>query len=246
MCIIIAKKSGAELPTKEILKRCDDKNPHGIGICYKLPNGKVRIKKDFVTVEGLYDYLTSKITLETELIIHFRIATSGLRDEGNRHPFAVVDDCMEMRKVNSVVDCALAHNGILSQYGRHATYSDTMKFIKHIMSKDIVKNNIMDTTIQELIIGTIGSDKLAIMNKEHFILLGTFIESGGLYYSNRDFEYALTRWSGFGHKKINKGLDYCADCFKLDKLIYSPWHQDYICQNCLQSSNVKGGYPHGI
>lgn len=35
MCIIIVKNSRMDLPDKEILKRCWNKNPHGAGFMYK-------------------------------------------------------------------------------------------------------------------------------------------------------------------------------------------------------------------
>ena len=34
MCIIIVKNSRMDLPDKEILKRCWNKNPHGAGFMY--------------------------------------------------------------------------------------------------------------------------------------------------------------------------------------------------------------------
>lgn len=47
MCIIIVKNSRMDLPDKEILKRCWNKNPHGAGFMYNY-NDVVIIKKGFM------------------------------------------------------------------------------------------------------------------------------------------------------------------------------------------------------
>lgn len=46
MCIIIVKNSRMDLPDKEILKRCWNKNPHGAGFMYNYND--VVIKKGFM------------------------------------------------------------------------------------------------------------------------------------------------------------------------------------------------------
>ena len=57
MCIIVAKKKGLELPTKEILENCFTANDDGAGISWNTDNGTVIIEKGFMTFNEFYNRL---------------------------------------------------------------------------------------------------------------------------------------------------------------------------------------------
>ena len=52
MCIIIAKKSGVDIPTVETLKNCFENNSDGSGYAFYRA-GQVHIKKGFMSLERM-------------------------------------------------------------------------------------------------------------------------------------------------------------------------------------------------
>ena len=56
MCIIVAKKKGLELPTKERLKNCFNYNSDGAGIMFNDGN-QVFIEKGFMDFNSFYSRL---------------------------------------------------------------------------------------------------------------------------------------------------------------------------------------------
>ena len=116
MCIIIVKPKGRELPSNEIFENCWKHNYHGAGFMYHI-NNKVIIVKGFMT---LYDFLKRMSSikneiniLDTTMVFHFRISTSGNIDKGNCHPYPVSLDTNKLRLVNCETNLAVAHNGII-------------------------------------------------------------------------------------------------------------------------------------
>lgn len=188
MCIIIAKPEGIDMPSDKILDNCQNANKDGIGIAWADGSEAVHIKKDFDTLWQFKVWLAQNVTKDDACIIHYRIATSGLVDYGNRHPFPVAKNVTRLREVESDSDLAVAHNGILSQWATGKKYSDTMNFITKILADETVKNNIDSPIIQELICGYIDSSKLAFIKPDKSILLlGEFIKDEEIAYSNYGF-----------------------------------------------------------
>lgn len=190
MCIIIIKKQGVELPKQEWLDNSERTNRDGIGVCYKKADrSEVVIKKDFVNATTLGVWLKDNIVKEDDLIIHFRFATHGIKDVGNRHPFPISKDKKLLREANLVCRMALTHNGVISQHSGHQKFSDTQKFVLGIMSDDAVKNNLNSPAIRKMIGDYIGSDKLAILDNEGTVYLwGEFIREEGLLFSNSGYK----------------------------------------------------------
>jgi len=197
MCLIVAKAKGVSLPNDEHLRNGYSGNSDGAGICYwKKETNKVIIKKDFVNVEHLIFWLRKHIEKEDSLIVHFRNATCGLVDEGNRHPFPLTKDEKVIRKVSMNCDLAVAHNGVMYGFNsKMGDLSDTQNFIMTILSDKMVRKNIYkNDVLQKLIVEMIGSyNKLTFLNKDGSLLfLGEFVkekvDSGEIYYSNRSYE----------------------------------------------------------
>lgn len=191
MCLIVVKPSGIDLPKEDYLKRGYRKNPDGLGVAFfKEGNRFVKIKKDFKKDEELIDYIKGNVSKEDLLVVHFRSATHGLKDEGNRHPFPLTKNKELLRKLE--VDCksAMAHNGVLSQYcERDKTFSDSQKFVLEILSDPVVKHNLDRQSIQDLINDFLNGDRLAIINnKGELYLMGDFEEDEGIYYSNDGYK----------------------------------------------------------
>lgn len=202
MCIAIYKKSGIKAPSNDILKRCFNKNPQGAGYMYVDKSiDKVIIRKGFMNFnEFINDYKsTIKNPFDIDIVYHFRISTQGGINKELCHPFPLVDNYDDMRKLNFKADCAIAHNGIIEltseryyqgfglQYGtRGASYNDTMTFIKDYLSLIIDNQNwYNDKNKCKLIEKLIGNSRLAILDKTgHCELIGNWILDDGIYYSN--------------------------------------------------------------
>lgn len=188
--MIAIKHQGIKIPSKQTLQNCAQVNKDGIGIAYiKAGQQQVRIRKDFKNLKTFYSWLEVNIKPEDIAVIHFRYATHGLVDKGNRHPFPLTRNIHLLRKVDLTSRYAVAHNGILP-YGDHKKLSDTQKFIIDILASSKVKNNLHNKTIQKLINHYLDGDKLAILTWEGTVLMfGTYItHTDGCSYSNNSFE----------------------------------------------------------
>ena len=227
MCLIIVKKSGINLPRQEWLDTAEKQNPDGIGIMFKKADkNEVTIKKDFVNSTTLGIWLKDNIAKEDTLIIHFRFATHGAKDVGNRHPFPVSKDKILLRSPEVICSMGLAHNGILSQHTGHVKFSDTQKFVLGIMSDDAIKHNLNSVSVRKLISEYIGSDKLAILTSEGCLYLwGEYVTDDGLLFSNTGYLEARKTvqlgWWNKSSQKIDDGYFAVCDGCK-DKLFVRP------------------------
>lgn len=191
MCVILVKERGIELPTKDVLESCWKRNPDGAGFMFNDCN-KVVIMKGFMTFEEFYLRLQTANEFyhlkEKGLVIHFRIATSGLKDKGNCHPYPITNDNLDLRKSFIVTDLGIAHNGIIRNYnGTDKVLNDTQLFIKNdlfelnSLDKKFYKNTIFQSMIERLIDGS----RLVFLNKKgEIIKLGNWFQDGNYYFSN--------------------------------------------------------------
>ena len=191
MCVILVKEKGIELPIKEVLKCCWERNPDGAGFMFNDCN-KVVIMKGFMTFEEFYLRLQTANEFyhlkEKGLVIHFRIATSGLKDKGNCHPYPLSNDNLDLRKSFITTELGIAHNGIIRDYnGKDKILNDTQLFIKNdlfelnSLDKKFYKNVIFQSMIERLIDGS----RLVFLNKKgEIIKLGNWFQDGNYYFSN--------------------------------------------------------------
>src|SRR3990172_3622485 len=117
MCIIIAKPENVPIPSLDTLTICDTNNNDGCGLAYhKKGEHNIYIKKDFNSVSQMYNFITEKLTVQDSAILHFRLATSGLVDFGNRHPFPLSNEDEKLRSPELSTEIAVAHNGVFSRW----------------------------------------------------------------------------------------------------------------------------------
>lgn len=153
---------------------------------------KVVIMKGFMTCEEFYLRLQTANEFyhlkEKGLVIHFRIATSGLKDKGNCHPYPISNDNLDLRKSFITTELGIAHNGIIRSYnGKDKILNDTQLFIKNdlfelnSLDKKLYKNVIFQSMIERLIDGS----RLVFLNKKgEIIKLGKWFHNGNYYFSN--------------------------------------------------------------
>ena len=198
-CIIVIKVKGVELPKEEHLRNCALRNKDGTGVAFiKEGETEIRIKKDFENLDKFIKWFYDNIKKEDVCIIHFRFATHGLVDIGNRHPFPITKNKEMLRKSELICQMAVAHNGVISSYGHHEKFSDTQKFILDILSDDVVKNNISNPAVQKLISNFLSGDRLAILLTTGAVYTwGNWEKEGELFYSNDGYKernYIVNHW----------------------------------------------------
>ncbi len=211
MCIIAVKPKNMPMISDETIKEMYRRNSDGAGIMFVTPNKKVHIEKGFFNVDKFIDYIHAQEDWlkKTDVVLHFRIGTSGLKDEYNCHPFSV----WTKNKTSDNVELGLAHNGILDSYGfvGNDKISDTQVFIKYL--RNLPHNFLRNKTTIDLIKSKIGTNKLAFLSNEGYTLIGDFIEDNGCYYSNTTYK---------GYRYITPKSYWTPDLKPVSPAIYTP------------------------
>ncbi len=239
MCIIVAKPTGVNIPDTETLEQCFTSNRDGIGFSYCLPGDKPTISKGFVNVAKLEKMMdAANITKEHNLIIHFRFATHGKKDQGNCHPFPLTANYEQMRWLDCLCEVAIAHNGVFSNMPVSEKHSDTMKFIGGILASPEVIENIDSDSVRELIKGYCGySSKLAFLKSTGLTLIGNFEEDNGIFYSNSQYK-KYTYPSSVDRNK--NGQYWCYAHKRYDDCEWCNEHKEYdLCDYNKRITNVK-------
>lgn len=228
MCLIAVKDKGKKLPKREYLYNSYLNNKDGIGIALlKEKKQFIYIKKNFKDFDSFYTWIKDNVKTNDKLIIHFRWATHGLVDIGNRHPFPITKNKVLLRKQELYCNYAVAHNGVLYQYS-HKKYSDTQKFILDILAR--VKPKLYTKVVIKLINSYINGDRLAILNKEKGILLiGEFIEDEGIFWSNDGYKRKPIWESNEKEDFTLKWCEYCSSQ-KTSRLVEEL--DLYLCKKC--------------
>ena len=162
-------------------------NPDGAGYMYFNPaTKKVVIKKGYMNEKTLIKSLHSKDFTNTNVILHFRIGTSGLYNALNCHPYPV----FEKNALTCSTDLGMAHNGILTNFSppKKSDINDTQMFINTVL-KGLKKNFLRDADKLNLIKFIIGTNKLAFLdNRNKVTLLGNFVTDKGYIFSNDSYK----------------------------------------------------------
>lgn len=204
MCIIILKKIGVEIPTKKILKTCFNNNDDGSGFMY-VKNNHVIIDKGYMSLKSLRKSLHKKHFTKDDLVVyHFRLATSGNKTAKQCHPFPITNNENKLFALNLKTDIGFAHNGIFSNIDATKKLSDTMVFIKDILSEKTIKSNIFNDSVFFTLVekATLSSKLIFLNNKGKYKATGLWIEDKktGLFFSNDTYEYSyasIMKWDKY-------------------------------------------------
>jgi len=225
MCIIVVKPKNKEIQDKKILERCFAINRDGAGYMYVNKEKKVVIKKGFMTFEDFYksvmkDYEENNLEKQN-LIMHFRIGTSGKNKLGCTHPFPITDNMNDLELTSCKTNIGICHNGIIQGFNSYANqYSDTELYIATVITP-IIRLNLQAykfKDVQELILKTTNS-KWAILDKnDKYYLIGQFIEDNGYFYSNESFRPPVYTQYGRNYSNLH---NYNED----DLMSQSAWYE---------------------
>jgi hypothetical protein len=231
MCIIIVKPAKTPFPLPDRIAACFDNNPDGAGLMWREPSGKVHIFKGWMKLGQMQRWIRANQDRlkDTDVVLHFRMATHGTVAPGTCHPFPITRDVGILRKIDCVTDRAMAHNGVLTAWGdKSKTLSDTMVFVKYL-------SGLSDTFIANEIGQTYG--KFVYMCRTDTIMFGQFVEEkDGCYYSNEGYRRYVSHW-GKGdvgkYDEIYETRDYdldacpskfdCDRCDIIDKCPFTRW-----------------------
>ena len=165
MCVIIIKRKGVKMPSKNELKLAALHNPHGFG--FVSSNGQYVRTMDF---EEFYQGLKS-VRLEDSCIMHLRIATHGSHKVENCHPFVQGN-------------IYFAHNGILPirVYG---DLTDSETEFRNILAPSAERFGLGSETFRQIVDRRIHSSKFAFMQDGEIYTFGRFIkDKNGVLWSN--------------------------------------------------------------
>lgn len=191
ICILNTKKAG-RLPKSQI-KNSWDNNDMGAGLLWS-ENNKLNVFKTYLYDDYIekYNELRDNNSIGN-IVLHFRIATSGYNGEHNLHPFLVNDNL------------GFVHNGVISGLG-NKDFSDTYQFndmlkgFKHdFISCKMTKYFISEYIGHSKLIFLNTDDKYTIIN-EH---LGKWTDDN--WYSNDSYKQ-YNDYSYYGNQKVSKFL----------------------------------------
>lgn len=206
MCIAIIKPMGEKSPTMDAFKNSFDSNKDGAGFSFNY-NDMIYVRKGLMTFEAFEDaylkcYKGFSLDYST-VFIHFRIATAGGVSEGNTHPFPVVKDFDEMKKVNNLITKGFVgmHNGIL-QIESSKDASDTMHYFQTIAGLDFWS----DERIQKLVALSTSGSKVAFLNRQgKFQYYGSWLNDSGCLFSNTSYKTTPTMYTCYGGEFWREG-----------------------------------------
>lgn len=130
MCIAVYKPKNIVL-TKKVVKTCFENNPHGAGMAFASQDGKrVIIEKGYFHFREFWKKF-QQIQTNKAMLIHFRVATSGIIDKKNCHPWRIDERH------------AIIHNGVVANKIGIGSKdcSDTGLFVKHLLKPMFLQND---------------------------------------------------------------------------------------------------------
>lgn len=176
MCLAIYRPPNQQIPQSYFIK-ASARNPHGMGLCYS-DKDKIIIKKGFFNVKDFWKAY-QQVPNDVSVAIHFRMATHGLINKRNCHPFKINDNY------------ALIHNGMIPHFGT-SRLSDTGDYTENFLSPlfgmlDLDKIDLNHKAFETFIYLTSQANKIVIIGAKGDDKI--FGEKGGdwiddVWYSN--------------------------------------------------------------
>ena len=236
MCIIAIQPLGVKIK-ESVLKNCWDANKDGAGIMY-VDNGKIIVNKEMHSFNEFMKLKKHADKVHSNIVMHFRIATSGGINDHNCHPF----------KINN--DLYFCHNGILDiDVPKNSNINDTQIFNNSFM-KGLPNNFVQNDTIMSLLEYTIGiRNKFVFMDVSgQFYILNENVGKwdNGAWYSNesykrQSFTYYPKKWDFYAKDKkdnsysIEDELEMCESCNEMhliDDMVHDNYFDMLLCQDC--------------
>jgi len=206
MCIILTCEPFAR-PDFEVVEDCFYANPDGGGLMW-CEDGRVQIAKGFADSQSLFDAIESA-PIESRLVIHMRIATSGGIGIGTCHPFPICDRLEALHAPNVECDAALAHNGVIAGMptNNELEISDTISFVQLVVN-GLYSNKGITKGVCRKIKRCAPGNRFAIMTSDGTVYrLGKGWETvtKGIYASNSSWAWSSASWGNYETSSGNNG-----------------------------------------
>lgn len=187
MCLLIYKPAGHTI-SNESLESAWQANGDGAGVGYLAADGMPMMDKGYFKLKGLKRVLRQLDEVDT--LIHFRLATHGLIDEDNCHPFVVNDTFL------------FAHNGILSDLMEEPIRSDTRIFSEDILAELLHNQQQVWAWQKTLLEMALGTSKGAVLSSKGIVLLNESagVWDQGVWYSNKSYKPVSRYFQGIGYQ----------------------------------------------
>lgn len=241
MCVICVKNKGVNMPDADTIETMWVNNPDGAGIMYT-KRGRVHIDKGFMTLAALNKRLRKlgdEIDMKKEtVVLHFRIGTSGGNIPQNTHPFPLSGSVNKLRKLRSITEVGIAHNGVIPITPHRKDISDTMEYIVSEITKYYRHNRYFyrNTKTMAQIKDETRSRLVFLTGDGNTYLVGDWVtdKDTGLLYSNTSYKYdRYTRYYYPGYTwtpaKKHAYSDYYYDDYHYSSYLYpdeddKPWY----------------------
>ncbi len=197
MCVISVSLRGKKFSEAD-LRKMWDANPHGAGIAYLLDDGRVKVKKGFMTFSELVEFYEDKIDEGVVHAIHFRLRSAGDILPQLTHPFRV--DSVDMQKLEYTARAVLFHNGTVSDW-RSLYLAILSSFTKKERDKILSLHSVSDTYVASLMVCKFGHEILKHLDvggkwlifKLEPVFYGFWDEDkkNGFMFSNLSWKYSL-------------------------------------------------------
>jgi len=195
MCIIAYSES--RKLTKKEFDNCWRSNSDGFGIAWR-DNGKIHYLKGYEKKEDAWK-VYQKIDILPH-VAHFRITSTGKTLPELTHPFIVEKDS-NLKLKYSGIDSVLFHNGTISDWERFG--------MSHFMDIGYIpEGEISDTRVAAMIVSKLGERALKFMSGKfvHFkleesLLIGSFEEEKGVFFSNSGYKDSWGKISSYSFGK---------------------------------------------
>lgn len=189
MCIAILNTKKAGRLQRSYIKNSWDNNDMGAGLLWVSKN-KLNVFKTYDYDEYIDKYNEVRDNKDVgNIVLHFRIATSGYNGEHNLHPFLVNDKL------------GFVHNGVIKglgnkQFSDTYEFNDMLKKFKHnFLSCEMTKYFIAQYIGYSKLIFLDVDDRYTIINDE----LGKWVD--GNWFSNDSYKQ-YNDYKYFGNKKV--------------------------------------------
>lgn len=182
MCLIVLHciSDGSPMLKRDEFENAWAMNPHGGGLAWNA-NEKLVISKGYFQKRQLWKAYTHAYQQADRLLIHFRLATSGVRDVSNCHPFEIYPGL------------CIAHNGMIkTRQSPQDKRSDTAWYVEQVL-RSLPTNFLSYPTLQESIMDDTRGSILAFLD-----YLGRYMilpENSGFWEGATWFSNGWHRWA---------------------------------------------------
>ena len=145
MCVIIYTPDKTNRPSKEVLKKCEEQNPHGIGIAFEAADKEmIRVSK------AIHMREVNQLMQEVEggMTIHFRYATAGGETPELCHPFPTTSTAQLWLDFHA--------EQVLFTNGTWLNWEQSYKVIRNLQGLKKLKGDLSDTRAMAQIVGATG------------------------------------------------------------------------------------------